>query len=136
MPASYSQDFRKKVIEYVNKGNSCRSASIKFEISSNTVMNWHKRYKSEGNYLPRKVGGKKGRISEQDVVTYVNNNPNFILLEMGKHFGMSAPGALYWLRKLGFSYKKSLYLLGSKRRKASCIRRINKRYTSPKSCIY
>jgi transposase len=114
MPASYSQDFRKKVIEYVNRGNSCHSASIKFEISSNTVMNWYKRYKSEGNYLSRKVGGKKGRISEQDVVTYVNNNPNFILLEMGKHFGMSAPGALYWLRKLGFSYKKSLHLCGSK----------------------
>jgi hypothetical protein len=44
-------------------------------------MNWYKRYKSEGNYLPRKVGGKKGRVSEQDVVTYVKNNPNFILLE-------------------------------------------------------
>ena len=83
MPASYSQDFRKKVIEYVNKGNSCRSASIKFEISSNTVMNWHKRYKSEGNYLPRKVGGKKGRISEQDVVTYVNNNPNLFYRKWG-----------------------------------------------------
>ena len=69
-------------------------------------MNWYKRYKSEGNYLSRKVGGKKGRISEQDVATYVNNNPNFILSEMGKHFGMSAPGALYWLRKLGYSYKK------------------------------
>ena len=69
-------------------------------------MNWYKRYKSEGNYLSRKVGGKKGRISEQEVVTYVNNNPNFILSEMGKHFGMSAPGAFYWLRKLGFSYKK------------------------------
>jgi transposase len=69
-------------------------------------MNWYKRYKTEGNYLSRKVGGKKGRISEQDVATYVNNNPNFILSEMGKHFGMSAPGALYWLRKLGYSYKK------------------------------
>ena len=114
MPASYSQDFRKKVIGYVNKGNSCHSASIKFEISSNTVMNWYKRYKSEGNYLPRKVGGKKGRISEQDVVNYVNKNPNFILLEMGKNFNMSAPGALYWLRKLGYSYKKRLYLCGSK----------------------
>ena len=134
-PASYSQDFRKKVIEYVNKGNSCHSTSIKFEISSNTVMNWYKRCKSEGNYLPRKVRGKKGRVSEQDVVTYVKNNPNFILLEMGKHFGMSAPGALYWLRKLGFSYKKSLYLLGSKRRKASYIS-INKRYTAPKHCIH
>ena len=69
-------------------------------------MNWYKRYKSEGNYLSRRVGGKKGRISEQAVVTYVKNNPNFILSDMGKHFGMSAPGALYWLRKLGFSYKK------------------------------
>ena len=107
MSASYSQDFRKKVIEYVNKGNSCHSASIKFELSSNTVRNWYKRYKSEGNYLPRKVGGKKGRISEQEVALYVNNNPNFILSEMGKHFGMSAPGALYWLRKLGYSYKKN-----------------------------
>ena len=106
MSASYSQDFRKKVIEYVNKGNSCHSASIKFELASNTVRNWYKRYKSEGNYLPRKVGGKKGRISEQEVALYVNNNPNFILSEMGKHFGMSAPGALYWLRKLGYSYKK------------------------------
>lgn len=69
-------------------------------------MNWYKRYKTEGNYLSKKVGGKKGRIGEQDVVTYVNNNPNFILSEMGEHFGMSAPGALYWLRKLGYSYKK------------------------------
>lgn len=111
MSASYSQDFRKKVIEYVNKGNSCHSASIKFELASNTVRNWHKRYKSEGNYLPRKVGGKKGRISEQEVASYVNNNPNFILSEMGKHFGMSAPGALYWLRKLGYSYKKKPLLM-------------------------
>ena len=65
-------------------------------------MNWYKRYKSEGNYLPRNVGGKKGRISEQDVVNYVNKNPNFILLEMGKYFNMIAPGALYWLRKFGY----------------------------------
>lgn len=108
MPRSYSQDLRKKVIECVNKGNSCHSTSIKFEISSGTVMNWYKRYKSEGNYLSRKVGGKKGRVSQEEVAAYVKNNPNFILLEMGKHFGMSAPGALYWLRKLGYSYKKSL----------------------------
>lgn len=111
MPASYSQDFRKKVMDYVNKGNSCHSASLKFEISSNTVSNWYKRYKTEGHYLSKKVGGKKGRISEQEVVTYVNNNPNFILSEMGKHFGMSAPGALYWLRKLGFSYKKKPFFM-------------------------
>lgn len=106
MPSSYSQDFRKKVIEYVNRGNSCHNASIKFEIASNTVRNWYKRYESEGNYLPKKVGGKKGRINEKDIADYVKNNPNFILSEIGSNFGMSAAGALYWLRKLGYSYKK------------------------------
>lgn len=106
MPGSYSQDFRKKVIAYVNRGNSCHSASIKFEIASNTVRNWYKRYKSEGNYLSRKIGGKKGRVSSQEIVDYVNNKADFILLEMGRHFGMTAAGAYYWLKKLGFSYKK------------------------------
>lgn len=106
MPSSYSQDFRRKVIEYVTRGNSCPSAAIKFEIASNTVRNWHKRYKLEGNYLSRKVGGKKGRIGREEVELYVNTNADFILSEMGAYFGMSAAGALYWLRKLGYSYKK------------------------------
>ncbi|MFN5381911.1 MAG: IS630 transposase-related protein [Alphaproteobacteria bacterium] len=106
MSASYSQDFRRKVIEHVKKGNSCHSASMKFEISSNTVRNWYKRYKLEGNFLPRKVGCKKGRRSKEEVESYVRTNPNFILSDMGKHFGMSGPGALYWLKKLGYSYKK------------------------------
>ena len=109
MPASYSLDFRKKVMEYVNDGNSCHSASIKFNIASNTVRNWNKRYKSEGNYLPKKVGGSKGKVTPEAVHTYVNNNPNFILSDMGKHFGMSAPGSLYWLVKLGYSYKKKAF---------------------------
>lgn len=112
MPGSYSQDFRKKVISYVNKGNSCHSASIRFEIASNTVRNWYKRYKLEGHYKPRKVVGKKARIRDQEIAIYISENPNFILSEMGRHFGMSASGALYWLRKLGYSYKKKLLPIG------------------------
>ena len=106
MPASYSEGFRKKVITYIERGNSCNSTSIKFEIAANTVRNWYKRYKSEGHYLARKVGGKKGRATEQDVASYVSLNPNFTLLEMGIRFNMSAAGAYYLLKKLGYSYKK------------------------------
>ncbi|MDA9163452.1 transposase [Rickettsiaceae bacterium] len=108
MPASYSKDFRSKVMSYVKKGNSCNSASIKFEISANTVRNWDKRYKSEGHYLAKKVGGKKGRVTPKDIASYIETNPNFILSDMGKHFKMSAAGAHYWLKKLGYSYKKKI----------------------------
>ena len=78
----------------------------------------YKRYKLEGHDVSRKVGGKKERIREQEVATYVKNNSDKTLEEMGKHFGISGPGALYWLRKLGYSYKKKLHLCGSNRRKA------------------
>ena len=118
MPASYSEDFRNKVMTYVNRGNSCNSASIKFEIASNTVRNWYKRYKSEGHYLARKVGGKKGRITSQDVESYVNSNPDFTLLEMGVHFNMTSVGAHYWLKKLGYSYKKKPSLIWKQTKKS------------------
>ena len=108
MASSYSVDFRDKVISYVNRGNSCNKASIKFEISANTVRNWYKRYKNEGNYLAKKVGGSKGRVTSEEIASYVEANPNFTLLEMGMHFNMSAVGAYYWLKKLGYSYKKKL----------------------------
>ncbi|WP_202148997.1 helix-turn-helix domain-containing protein [Candidatus Sarmatiella mevalonica] len=36
-------------MNYVNKGNSCNRAALKFEISPNTVRNWVARYKTEGN---------------------------------------------------------------------------------------
>ena len=117
MPASYSQDFRQKVMSYVERGHSCNQASIKFEISANTVRNWYKRYQSEGHYLAKKVGGKKGRVTSQDVASYIESNPNFILSDMGKHFKMSAVGAHYWLKKLGYSYKKKTFHTGKQAKK-------------------
>lgn len=106
MASSYSKDFRDKVIKYINKGNSCNKAAIKFDIAANTVRNWYKRYKSEGHYLSRKVGGKKGRVTEQEITSYISSKADFTLKEMGLYFNMSAVGAYYWLRKLGYSYKK------------------------------
>ena len=106
MASSYSLDFREKVISHVQAGNSYNSTAIKFDIAANTVSNWYRRYKSEGSYKARKVGGKKGRVTSEEIVSYVNAHPNFILAEMGEYFNMSAAGAHYWLKKMGYSYKK------------------------------
>ena len=106
MPRPYSKDFREKVISHVKKGASYKETCIKFDISINTVWSWNKRYREEGHCFARKVGGKKGRLTKELVDTYVKSNPNFILSDMGKHFNMTAEGAHYWLKKLGYRYKK------------------------------
>lgn len=106
MPSSYSQDFRKKVIEHVKKGKSCNEASLKFDISSNTVRNWYKRYKKEGHYEERIRLGKKGRINREEFERYVGSNPNLILSQIGEKYGISIRSASYYMKKFGYSYKK------------------------------
>ena len=54
---------------------------------------------------------------------------------MGAHFGMSAPGALYWLRKLGFSYKKTFTYAEANQEKRDAYQEIIKDISS-QSLVY
>ena len=102
----YSQDLREKVIKYLEEGNSQRAASKVFQLSPRTVNTWYVRYKKEGNYQARKRLGAKPSIEIDDFIKYVEENRDSRTEDIGRKFGISASGARYWLRQLGFSYKK------------------------------
>ena len=102
----YSLDLRKKVIEYIESGGSQKSAVNIFKLNPSTISRWWLRYKTEGHYKPRVRTGKKPNVTRLELQRYIAANPNFNTNQMGKYFGMSNVGALYWLRKLGYSYKK------------------------------
>jgi transposase len=105
----YSIDLRKKVIEFLEIGNTQREASKVFNISKTTVNTWCLRNKNEGHYLPRKRLGAKPSIEHESFVNYVNNHPDSRLEDIARNFGISASGARYWLKKVGFSYKKKTF---------------------------
>ena len=109
----YSIDLRERVIKYIESGNSQKSAVELYELNPSTISRWWLRYKREGNYAARKRLGKRPRISIEKLKLYIESNPNFKTADMGKHFGMTGSGAFYWLKQLGYSYKKNLYLPGS-----------------------
>jgi len=102
----YSLDLREKVISFLENGHSKKETSVVFKLNQKTVFSWYNRYKKEGHYLPRKRLGAKPKIEKDDFISYVNNNPNATSEDIGKVFTISASGARYWLRKLGYSYKK------------------------------
>jgi transposase len=110
----YSLDLRNSVIKYIKSGNSQISASRVFSLNLSTVNKWYLRYRSEGNCNPRRRLGAKSKINKEALECYVTMNPNVKLKDLSKEFGVSLWGIYYWLRKLGFSYKKSLHLCGSK----------------------
>ena len=136
MPSSYSQDFRKKVMVQVKKGKSCNEASLKFDIASNTVRNWYKRYKKEGHYEARIRLGKSSRIDREEFENYVDTNPNLILSQVGEKYGISIRTASYYMKKFGYSYKKNVYLCGSKTNSKRIIYKKYHRNSKRKSSLY
>ena len=107
----YSVDLRNKVIKYLKSGKSQRSASETFDLNASTVSRWWLRYKKEGHCAAKSRLGREPRVNLSQVKTYIESNPNFKSSDMGKQFGMTGGGALYWLKKLGFSYKKKTSLI-------------------------
>ena len=102
----YSIDLRERVIKFIKSGNKQSSAAILFSLNLSTVNRWYLRYRKEGNYLPRKRLGAKSKINEKRLAEYVRANGDAKLKDLSKEFGISIWGIYYWLKKLGFSYKK------------------------------
>lgn len=104
----YSLDLREKVINFIKAGNSQKEASQVFGINKTTINIWHLRYKNEGHCLPKVRLGAKPTIEKEVFIQYVKDHPDARSEDIGRQFGISASGARYWLRQVGFSYKKKL----------------------------
>jgi transposase len=102
----YSKDLRDRVIQFISSGNTQTSASLLFSLNLSTVNRWYLRYQREGNCLPRRRLGARSKINKKSLADYVSANPDAKLKDLSKEFGISIWGIYYWLKKLGFSYKK------------------------------
>lgn len=106
MTRSYSLDLRKKVIEYISEGHNYDEASKLFKISVSAIGRWYRKYKQEGVFEAKKRGGSKRKINIDLLVDYVESNENTTLKEASKIFKVSIFTISYWLKRLGYSYKK------------------------------
>jgi len=106
MTRPLSEDLRRRVVEYVSKGENYAIAAKKFEVSYSSVHRWYNEYKKTGGYKPKPYPGKKAMLSNNEFINYVSSHPNATLLQIGSHFCMSAKSAHYYMKKCQFSYKK------------------------------
>ncbi|ETZ04896.1 hypothetical protein [Holospora undulata] len=54
MTKSYSNDLRQKGIEYLDEGGA--------GILVSAIGRWHRKYRQEGSYFPKKCGGSEKKI--------------------------------------------------------------------------
>jgi len=117
MPKPLSNDLRKRIIAFVAAGHSRRAAARHFDVSPSCVVNLMARLARDGTYaarpLGRPVGSGKLAAFRGVIIAMIEQTPDITLMEMSENllerFDVSAslPGLFYYLRKLGYSYKKN-----------------------------
>lgn len=103
---SYSQDLRNKVVNYIQKGNSNRSAALRFQVSPSAVNRWMERFRETGNYQARV---RKSHPKKIDLIKLQEQieRLGYVDTEVLTAYFKSSKTALYKrLKQLGYTFKK------------------------------
>lgn len=113
---SYSKDLRKSVIDYViEKNNSMKSASGIFGVHYNTVKDWVKKFKENGELSPKPIPGKQQvRIDLSSLEQEVLEHPDRFQYEHAQTFGVTQSAKRSALAKLGITQKKKPFIMKNK----------------------
>jgi transposase len=113
---AYSMDYRKRAVEYKDKGHTFKELREAFNIPPETYYNWKKKLKS--NYYETKQPVERpGKINKQALINAVEKKPDAYLRELAEPFNCT-PGAVFrMLKKLNVTYKKKHLLIQKNQKK-------------------
>jgi transposase len=83
----YSEDFRKKVMQYVDAFYPQAEVARIFHISSKTVCNWVKQRRTTGSLKPGQPIRGAIKLKTEPLLQYISEHPDAYLGEIGDHFG-------------------------------------------------
>jgi len=82
MTRPLSNDLRKRVVDAIAAGESCRSVASRFGIAVTSAVKWSQRYRSSGSVAPGKMGGHRKRVLEPYrtfIAERINQTPHLSL---------------------------------------------------------
>ena len=86
MAKSLSVDLRRRVVDAIEHGLSCRQAAERFGVSASSAIRWLDRLKTQGDVAAKKQGGdrKSGRIEAEAafLLGEVTETPDITLVEL------------------------------------------------------
>ena len=109
MARAYSNDLRKRVVGYVQRGHTKAEAAREFGLGYKTVQRWCFRQEREGTFNAKPPGCKpgKGKIDKIKLQADVDAYPDATLQARGERFGVSDVAILHALQRLKITFKKN-----------------------------
>jgi transposase len=86
---SYSEDLRKKVVDYLLDGHTQASAQSVFKIGITTIKSWKKQYLETGCLKNKPLNRSFKKIDPVKLSAYVDEHPDAYLREIAEAFSCS-----------------------------------------------
>ena len=120
---AYSIDLRHRVVDFIESGGSITEASKIFKIGRATIYRWFDRE----DLAPTKVTHRKRKIDVQELEKDVAENPDTLLKERARKFGVAPSALSYQFGKLKITRKKKqlLYQERDKKQREEYQRKLN-----------
>ena len=108
MSKIYSKDLRECVVQNILDGMSRKEAARIFKIGSDTVTRWLRWHRQKGDLsTPARGRYKSKKLSDSDLILFVESNEDSTLEEISEHFSMSSHAIWYRLKRLNITRKKN-----------------------------
>lgn len=99
-----SNDIRRRVLKFVAEGGSQTEAARRFQVSRKSIYNW---LTKPDSLIHQKPGPKKPRKIDHDALRKaIEKNPDRMLKEYAKEFGVSDVAIWKACKRLGLPRKK------------------------------
>ena len=83
---SYSEDYRKRTLEYRHEGHTLEETKRVFKIAASTICHWEKQLKEEGTLKKRSCKRPFKKIDPDKLAEYVKANLDAYLHEIAVEF--------------------------------------------------
>lgn len=102
---AYSDDYRKRAIEYKDSGHTFGELREAFKIPARTYYDWKQKF-ADGYYDTKVKRIRRRKIDREKLRQAVAEKPDAYLRELAEQFSCTAVAVFHMLKKLGITLKK------------------------------
>ena len=105
---AYSEDFRRRAIEYMDEGHTGKELRAAFKIWPSEVNKWRKQLAETGSLKPQYPKTRARKIDREKLAEAVAAKPEKYQSEHAKEYGCTKQAVSYALKQLKSSRKKNI----------------------------
>lgn len=103
---AYSEDYRRRTVEYYQEGNSQAEVKEIFKVHPKTLRDWETRMENGNLKATYPKTRKPRKLPPDELAAYVEKKPDAFLSEIAAHFNCSDVAVYKALKKMKITLKK------------------------------